>query len=78
MTFTNEQRQALERQGCVAVTLDGIECVVLRSDAYNQVRAILADGLNHDDLRAMLGRSAENSDWLGSAMDIYDDYDNQR
>lgn len=78
MTFTKEQREATERAGSLAVTIDGIECVVLRADLYNQVRAVLADDLTHDELRAMLARSAENSEWLDPSMDIYDDYDQHR
>lgn len=76
MTFTQEQREAIEQAGSVAVSIDGIDCVVLRADVYDQVRAVLSDDLRHGDLRAMLARSAENSDWLDPSMDIYDDYDN--
>ncbi|HET6880894.1 MAG TPA: hypothetical protein VFI31_12105 [Pirellulales bacterium] len=78
MTFTNEQREAVERAGSVALNIDGIDCVVLRADVYDQVRAVLSDDLSHDDLRTMLARSAENSDWLDPSMDIYDDYDTHR
>lgn len=78
MTFNKEQREAIEQAGSVAVTIDGIECVVLRADVYNQARAVLADDLSHDELRALLARSAENSDWLDPSMDIYDGYDSHR
>ena len=78
MTFTKEQREAIERAGSVALTIDGIECVVLRADLYNHVRSVLSDDLTHDELRAMLARSAEHSDWLDPSMDIYDDYDKHR
>lgn len=73
--FTKAEREALEHAGSVAVTIDGIACVVLRADLYNQVQALLANDLSHDELRAMLARSAEKSDWLDPSMDIYDDYD---
>lgn len=78
MTFTNAQREAVEKDGLVAITIDGIDYVVLRRDAYNRLKSTLAEGLGHEDLRSMLGRSAENSDWLDPVMDIYDDYDNHR
>jgi len=78
MTFTKEQREAIEQAGSVAVTIDGIDCIVLRADVFDQVRAVLPDDLNHDELRAMLAHSAENSEWLDSSMDIYDDYDKHR
>lgn len=78
MTFSKEQREAVERTGSIAVNIDGIDCVVLRADVYDQVGAVLSDDLSHDELRALLARSAENSDWLDRSMDIYDDYDKQR
>ena len=78
MTFTKEQREAVETAGFVPMTIDGIECVVLRADLFGKVGTILPDGLTHDELRMMLARSAQGSDWLDPAMDIYDEYDNHR
>jgi hypothetical protein len=78
MTLTKEQRETIEHAGSVAVTIDGIECVILRADVYDQVRTVLSDDPSHDDLRAMLALSAENSDWLDASMDTYDDYDKHR
>lgn len=78
MTFTKEEREAIEQAGSVAVTVDGIDCVVLRAEVYDRVRAVLTNSLDHDELRAMLARSAENSDWLDPSMDIYDEYDKHR
>lgn len=78
MTFTKEQRESIERNGSVAVNIDGIECVVLRADIYDQVRDVFTDDVSHDELRAMLARSAEGSDWLDPSMDIYDDYEKHR
>lgn len=74
MTFTQEERKAIEHAGSVAVTVDGIDCVVLRAEVYDRVRAVLTNSLDHDELRAILARSAENSDWLDPSMDIYDEY----
>jgi hypothetical protein len=42
MTFTNEQRRAVEASGTVPMTIDGIECVVLRADVYDRVKRTLA------------------------------------
>jgi hypothetical protein len=38
MTFTPEQRQAVEANGTVPMTIDGIDCVVLRADLYQRVK----------------------------------------
>ena len=78
MTFTKEQRAAVETSGTVPMTIDGIECVVLRADLYDKVRTVISDGLSHEELRAMLARSAEGSDWLDASMDAYDEYDSHR
>lgn len=76
--FTKEEREALENAGSVAVTVDGIACIVMRADLYSQMQTLLSNDLSHDELRAMLARSAEKSDWLDPSMDIYDDYENHR
>jgi hypothetical protein len=78
MTFTREQREAVEASGVVPMTIEGIECVVLRADVYDKVRTVLSDGLTHEELRGTLARSAQGSDWLDPAMDIYDEYDKHR
>lgn len=78
MVLSAAEREALVHAGSVAVTIDGIACVVVRADLYGQVQPLWSNGLSHDELRAMLARSAEKSDWLEPCMDIYDDYDNNR
>jgi hypothetical protein len=75
MILTTEQKTIVESGGNVALTLDGIPCVVLREDVFATVRNVLGDELNHSDLRAMLVRAFETGDWNDPAMDIYDDYD---
>lgn len=78
MTFTNEQREAVATGGTVPLTIDGIDCVVVRADLYARVQTVLANDLTHADLRDLLARSAHDSDWLDPAMDIYDEYDKHR
>jgi hypothetical protein len=67
MTFTEEQREALALGAAVPMTIDGIECIVVRADAFSY----------HDELRKVLSRSVEGSDWLHPDMDIYE-YDLHR
>jgi hypothetical protein len=68
----------MEAGGSVPMTIEDIECVVVRRDVYEKVRIVLSDSLSHDELRGMLARSAQGSDWLDPGMDIYDDYDKHR
>ncbi len=78
MTFTTEQKDAITAHGTVPMTIDGIECVIVRTDVYEKVRTVLADDLTHEELRGMLARSAQGSEWLNPDMDIYDEYDKHR
>ncbi len=57
MILTNEERTIVEKGGNVAITLDGIPCVVVREDVFATVRNVLGDELSHGDLRAMLTRA---------------------
>lgn len=78
MTFTQEQRSAVEVGGNVVMKIDGIDCAVLRADVFEKVREVLAEELSHDDLRATLARSFTSSDWNDPAMDIYNNYDQHK
>jgi hypothetical protein len=78
MTFTTQQREAVNTSGTVPMTIDGIECVVVRADVFEKVRTVISDDITHDALRQMLARSAHGSDWLEESMDIYDEYDKHR
>ena len=75
MILTNEERTIVEGGGNVAITLDGIPCVIVREDVFANVRSVLGHELHHGDLRARLARAFEASDWNDPAMDIYDEYD---
>jgi hypothetical protein len=78
MILTHEQRKAVEAGHNIPLTVDGIDCVIVRADIFEKVRAVLPDGLSHDELDALLAISAEGSDWMDPAMDIYDEYDKHR
>jgi hypothetical protein len=78
MTLSNEQRAAVQNNGAVPINIDGIDCVVLRADVFDKVKTVLAEGLSHEELRAMLAQSAQGSDWLDPGMNAYDNYDEHR
>ncbi len=73
--LTEEQKSLVASGGNIAITLDGIPCVVMREDVFANVRNVVGDELNHSDLRAMLVRADETGDWSDPVMDVYDDYD---
>lgn len=43
MRLNNAQREALEQGEAVAVTVGQTECVILRKDVYERVKAVLFD-----------------------------------
>ena len=49
MIFTKGQRKAVETSGTVPMTIDGIECVVLRADLYDRVKRIIE--YNDDEMK---------------------------
>ena len=73
--LTAEQKTIIQSGGNVAITVDGIPCVVVREDVFATVRNVLGDELTHSDLRAMLTRAFETGDWSDPVMDIYDEYE---
>src|SRR5437899_2574310 len=51
MTLTNDQRAAITTAGNVRMTVDGIECVLVRSDLFDRLRSVLGDDWRHDEMR---------------------------
>lgn len=44
MVLTNEQRLALDQDGLVPVSIDGVSCVVLRAEVFQRIKqAMLYD-----------------------------------
>ena len=41
MTFTVQQREAVETGGTVPINIDGIDCVVVRADIFNQLKKVV-------------------------------------
>jgi hypothetical protein len=75
MTLTNEQRAAIEAAGNVPITVDDIDCVLVRSDVFARIQAVLGDDWTHDEMRAALARSSKENGWDEPGMEVYDEYD---
>jgi hypothetical protein len=41
MSFTKEQREAVETSGSVPIVIDGIDCVVLRNDVFETWKTLI-------------------------------------
>ncbi len=72
MELTLEQREALARGGNIRLTVDGLDCVVLRSDIFERVSKILGDDWTHAEMRMALARSSEGNGWDEPEMAVYD------
>ena len=72
MELTVEQHAVLATGGNVRVTVDGLDCVVLRSDIFERVSKILGEDWTHDEMRLALARSSEGNGWDEPEMAVYD------
>lgn len=75
MTLTKEQRAAIEGAGNVQLVVDGIECVLIRSDVYDRIRGVLGDDWSHEEMLLALARSSKENGWDEPGMEAYDEYD---
>ena len=48
MTLTNEEHQAIAGIGNVRITVDGIDCFLVRADIFERVRNILSAESSED------------------------------
>lgn len=72
MTLSAEQLLAAANGEDVRFLLDGIEYVVVRSQIYDEAKALVE--ADHATLRMMLARSSQQSGWDEPGMEAYDSY----
>lgn len=72
MTLTTEQLQNAATGRPVRFTADGVELVVVRSEDFDRLKALL--DADHQELRTMLARSAAANGWDEPGMEAYDTY----
>jgi len=72
MTLTAEQLDAAAHGKSVRFSEDGVEFVVVRSEVFDRVSALLDS--DHQELRLMLARSSEANGWDEPGMEAYDNY----
>lgn len=73
MNLTRAQHEALVNCGNVRLTVDGIDCVVVRSDVFERVSRIIGEDWTHEEMRMALARSSEGNGWDEPEMAIYDE-----
>jgi hypothetical protein len=73
MNLTKEQRQAVGKGESVTVTVDGTECVIIRKDVFERVKAVIPNDLpSLDEQRQLLRQTGEMAGWDDPDMDVYD------
>ena len=75
MTLTVEQLSAAAHGQNVRFSADGVEFVIVRSEIFDKVSALLEQ--DHQELRMMLARSCEANGWDEPGMEAYDSYPSQ-
>ena len=76
MTLTDQQLLAAATGQNVRFIENGVEFVVVRSDVFEKVEALLNS--DHQELRMILARSSEANGWEEPGMEAYDSYPTQR
>jgi hypothetical protein len=71
MQLTAEQIQAIDKGEPVGLLVDGRQCVLLSSDAYDQFRSLVEDWEPSTMQRQMAEMMAD--DWNDPAMSVYDE-----
>ncbi len=74
MTLTNEQRSVILEQGKLPIIVDGVDCVLVRTDVFIRLNGLLREDWTHDEMRLALARSTSENGWDETAMEAYDTY----
>jgi hypothetical protein len=76
MTLTTIQIEAVKQGETIRVAVPeiGAECVVLRADVYERVRAILDDGLSMDQVGALVAGAMREDDEDDPLLESYQHY----
>lgn len=73
MELTLDQQRILASGGNVRVNVDGLDCVVLKSEIFDRVARLLAVDWSDAEMRALLAQSWDANGWDDPAMSIYDE-----
>jgi hypothetical protein len=78
LILTDEQREAVKHGQAVHVTdpQTQLECVLVRADVYDRVRALLVDDrpLSQEEKLAAIQAAGLRAHWDDPALDVYEQY----
>lgn len=80
MNLTKQQQQAVENGEAIPVHVGKAECVVVRKDIFDRVKAVLYDDgeLGDEEAVRMGWESGKSIGWDTAEMAEYDDYEAHR
>ena len=69
--LTKEQEQSVKQGGSVTIDLNGTECIVVRKDIFDRIRAVVPDDLpTIEEQRQLLRHTGEMAGWDDPKMDV--------
>jgi hypothetical protein len=71
MDLTNDQKSAVVRGEAVPVVVDATQCVVVRADVFNRVRAVIDDGLTSEQVGRLIEQNMQEYDEGDPLLDSY-------
>jgi hypothetical protein len=76
MTLTHEQIEAIKHGDPVRITSPevGADCVLVRADVYERVRALFDDGLSMEQVGALVEQNMRDDDQNDPLIDSYQQY----
>lgn len=71
MDLTNDQKSAVVRGEAVPIVVDATECVVVRADVFERVKAVFDDGLTPDQVGHLIDQNMQEFDEGDPLLDSY-------
>jgi hypothetical protein len=71
MDLTNDQKNAVVRGEAVPIVVDATECIVVRADVFERVKAVLEDGLMPDQVGRLIEQNMQEYDEGDPLLDSY-------
>ncbi len=69
--LTAPQKEAVFRGEAVPVVIESTECVVVRADVFQRVKAVLDDGLDAEQIGRLVDANMRDDDLADPLLDSY-------
>ncbi|HEX3870616.1 MAG TPA: hypothetical protein VHV77_09280 [Pirellulales bacterium] len=69
--LTEPQKQAVIRGDAIPVTIESTDCVVVRADVFQRVRALVDEGLHAEQIGQLIDENMRDEDTDDPLLDSY-------